>query len=64
VSTAARVNGCASLLSVAPNGMAAWRRGASTTFVAGDKRSITHKIFRGVTAPLAPNRSLAVRPFM
>jgi len=38
-----------------------WRLGAaaaSTTFVAGDYLSITHKIFSGTTAPLAPNRSL------
>jgi hypothetical protein len=44
---------------LARNGVAAWRRGASTTFVAGDKRSIPHNIFCGVTAPLAPNRSLS-----
>jgi hypothetical protein len=37
--------------------------GASTTFVADDKRSITHKIFCGVTAPLAPNRLLAAVHF-
>jgi len=39
-----------------------WRLGAggaSTKFQAGDKRSISHKIFCGTTAPLAPNRSLA-----
>jgi hypothetical protein len=38
-----------------------WRLGAaaaSTTVPAGDKRSITHKIFRGVTAAVAPNRLL------
>ena len=31
---------------------------ASTTFVAGDKRSISHYLFCGVTAAVAPNRSL------
>ena len=32
---------------------------ASTTLRAGDKRSIPHKNFRGVTAAVAPNRLLA-----
>ena len=39
-----------------------WRLGAaaaSTTLRAGDKRSITHKNFCGVTAAVAPNRSLS-----
>jgi len=39
-----------------------WRLGAggaSTKFPAGDKRSISHKIFCGTIAPLAPNRLLA-----
>jgi hypothetical protein len=31
---------------------------ASTTFHAGDKRSIPHKTFRGATAAVAPNRKL------
>ena len=34
------------------------QRGASTKFHAGDKRSISHKIFCGTTAPLAPNRTV------
>jgi len=36
---------------------------ASTTFVAGDKVSIPHYLFCGVTAAVAPNRSLYVRAF-
>jgi hypothetical protein len=32
---------------------------ASTTFHAGDKRSISHYLFRGATAAVAPNRKLA-----
>ena len=38
-----------------------WRLGAaaaSTTFVAGDYFSISHNIFCGTTAPVAPNRTV------
>jgi len=36
---------------------------AYTTVYAGDKRSITHCLFRGVSAAVAPNRQLAVSAF-
>jgi hypothetical protein len=36
---------------------------ASTTFHAGDKRSSPHNFFRGCTAAVAPNRSLAAGIF-
>jgi len=44
-----------------------WRLGeaaASTTFVAGDKHSIPHYLFCGVTAAVAPNRSLGAGIFV
>ena len=36
---------------------------AYTAVHAGDKRSFTHCLFRGVTAAVAPNRQLAVSAF-
>jgi len=38
--------------------VAANAEAASTTVYAGDKRSISHKLFCGVTAAVAPNRQL------
>jgi hypothetical protein len=35
---------------------------ASTNVHAGHKISITHNIFRGITAAIAPNRKLCVSP--
>jgi len=43
---------------LAHNVRAAWRSGGFTNVYTGYKRSISHYIFRGVNAAVAPNRQL------